>query len=456
MVSVTISSFAQEGASVFKNYKYRFQKYRLLTTNFNLGNNNSINDNIQHSNVTTTTNSNLNFSGNIQFTNNINTQKLQQFTHFNGGLGFTNTRNSMSFNNYSTSGNGSSIIIDLNQQNRFYKNNYFFEVNYHITSNEAYGKSKVKDLPAYNNFLDLRGNINIGAGNGRLEMVGDVAQALFILTDFKNRGIITHYTDEDATALAKQITKIYNTRIIDFRYRLRGQLGMLDSFFTTSGLIDGSKPQSVYFISLFDNWLNNNYVQRFCGSRFSYGVSYGNQYLNNYSYKAIPANYLSNQTFNNYYTPGIYFNYTNEKPISLHWQESFSADINVMKNYTNYYNYKVDTNTISILKSKFSNYNSLLKLSYKLSWYPNSRTYLNAGITTTLLYNPSDAKTWKTTPVSLSLTPFANLFYFVSPKVNFNITFTPVYYFSHQFVNNSSYINTQVPAFGAGLNYYIY
>jgi len=456
MVSVTISSFAQEGASVFKNYKYRFQKYRLLTTSFGTGNNTIMSDNIQQSSSSSNSASSFHLNGSLLFNQIINSQKLQQITYFNLGLSYGSDRSSSSFATYSN-GNSGSFSINLNQQNRFYKNNHFFELNYGITNREQYNNSKANQLAKISNGIGVNAAINIGAGNGRLEMVGDVAQALFILTDFKNRGIITNYTNDDATALAKQITRIYNTRIIDFRYRLRGQLGMLDSFFSASGLINGGKSQSTYFISLFDNWLNNNYVQRFCGSRFSYGISYGNQYQNDYTYRAIPAfNYLSTRIINNYYTPGLYFNYTKEIPISLHWQKSFSIYLYGAKNYSKNYSYRIDTNTVSTNKNNFTNINSLLELSYKLSWYPNSRTNLNARISSSILYNPSDVKTWKSSPVSLYIAPSANLFYFISPKVNFNITIAPICYFTHQFVKNTSNINTQIPAFNAGLNYYIY
>ncbi len=455
IVSVTISSFAQEGASVFKNYKYRFQKYRILTTSFNMGNDNRVTDNIPQSSSSNNSSSAFDLRGAIQFSQSINTQKLQQFTSFGGAVSYERDKSYSSATNYSNS-NGSSIAISVDQQNRFYKNNHFFELNYYIGNREFYNKSRFNGFPKHSNQIDMNGSIKIGAGNGRLEMVGDVAQALFILKDFKNRGIITNYTSDDATALAKAITRIYNTRIIDFRYRLRGQLGMLDSFFVSSGLIDGNKQQSNYFISLFDNWLNNNYVQRFCGSRFSYGISYGNQYSNDFKYQAISSNYLSHRYINSSYTPGVYFNYTHEKPISLYWQESFSVDLMGMRNYAYEYYNRIDTSTITIYSSKNLITTSMLNVHYKISWYPNSRTYFNAGIAGSVWYSVASPPQWQWNPIRISLTPYANMFYFVSPKVNFNIGISPRVQFTHFFVHRTSNINAQIPALNAGLNYYIY
>ncbi|MDZ4756769.1 MAG: hypothetical protein SGJ10_01350 [Bacteroidota bacterium] len=457
MVSVTISSFAQEGAAVFENYKYRFQKYRLFNSSFGMGNNNVLNDYyIPQSSSSSNSASNFSLNGNMQFAQNINTQKLQQFTSVNGRITFSSFKSNSPFATYSNV-NGGSFSFGAYQQNRFYRNNHFLELNYDISTGTYICNSRNNNLPKRISNINMNVGVNIGAGNGRLEMVGDVAQALFILKDFKARGIIINYTNEDATALAKEITRIYNTRIIDFRYRLRGQLGMLDSFFVASGLLNGGKTQSSYLISLFDNWLNNNYVQRFCGSRFSYGISYDNSYNNDYRYQAIPSNnYLSVSNKQNYYTPGLYFNYTKERPISLYWQESVSIDLQAGKYLWSNSITQIDTNSVKTLNNKSSNSNSRITAAYKLSWYPNSRTYLNAGVTAALYYTYSSPSNLNQNQLNLHLMPSANLFYFVSPKVNFHVGISQMLSANRWFSNKSTQVSTNVPSFNAGLNYYIY
>ncbi|MCB9262754.1 MAG: hypothetical protein H6607_10300 [Flavobacteriales bacterium] len=112
-----------------------------------------------------------------------------------------------------------------------------------------------------------------GFGNGRLNMVTDAVQAMFILENLKSNKDFD-YSNEQIESVAKGITEIRNARYLDSRIGLKKQIKALDSILSVNGI---SADKNIdYYSILYDNWQFANRFYRYSGSRWThYSQMYG-------------------------------------------------------------------------------------------------------------------------------------------------------------------------------------
>ena len=203
----------------FNSYKYRYQRYRGLTSTLNLAGNNDILKSVMTDNFGPADRvNNRSYSPAISFNsllgNNyfhyISTDRWQQSLNLNlnyrVGIYATNSKSdivypAISYNNNSINRNyQSDLYLSLNSENRrYYTGKRFLLIgikgyydlsaqrnNYRSSSNNVMGRS------GYDKNLDFQSNtdIRIGGGKGRLEYVTDAVMAYFLLRDLSKKAQI--------------------------------------------------------------------------------------------------------------------------------------------------------------------------------------------------------------------------------------------------------------------------
>jgi len=354
MVVLTASLSAQ--SDDYNSYKYRFQKVRGFRIYGN-SNNNRINTNNTKSE--TIVNSSRNFVGNesdpdfnfginggLNYFHNINTENLQQNLSVNSDIGASISNDNVHRNSQFTGLNsvsnsvknqnrsfGNDIYLDFN--NRFYKpNNRFLmfnaSINFDFGSNSFKNRSRFDELntqSGLNNRTNNNNRFEFGFGKGRLEYVTDPIMAVFLLKDLMEKANVKNLNNEQIENIAKGITKIINTRFIDFRFRLIDQIEMLDQVLRENGV--ETDKSSKYYTTLNDNWLYATEFQRFSGKRWTYYL----QNTTNFALSREKSTFLSAfSNTSNYFERAQRYNGTNmDNSIFIDYDKSFQKSLKVQK-----------------------------------------------------------------------------------------------------------------------------
>ncbi len=271
---------------------------------------------------------------------------------------------------------------------------------------------------------------------------------MFLLQDLKRKAGTGNYSNEQLENIAKGITKIYNTRFIDFRYRLIDQLTLLDSTLKSNGI----EPTNAikYFTTINDNWLYATRFQRFSGSRWS--VNYimnggSNYYLKRYKNSDTSDLVIYNYQNNNLYN-GFGVNYDWSKQMGLKIQNNFS--VRFSSGYTFNTQMRRD-GLIYVTTSKYKpdNINANLNLSYGYLYQPNTRTYIQfdlalIGTTTNQLYGMrmKDPYHLESFSVEGQLIPKLSIFKFFNPHLYYSLTASAPIYCNHTNNNGSNIAKT--------------
>jgi len=222
------------------------------------------------------------------------------------------------------------------------------------------GDSLVSDL-ADKRYLQTS-HAMIGIGHGRIEPVGYARLAYDMYAMLGRKNLVDKPTKAQIEALADVMIDVVNTRFFDSRFQTIYQLEQIDSTLRSQGL-GGEMPVS-YFAQLADVWNSANRFTRGSGSEISAG------------FKAVFDSYRLDQTnevtgyrqdTNRTSYAGIlaYINYSNEKPLNIKWQRSFSITAEMGDVDDGYVSDKVD---------------GRLHGTYGLGWYPNTRTRFNLDV----------------------------------------------------------------------------
>jgi hypothetical protein len=471
----------------FNNYKYRFQKLRGFTTEFNTGSNGDygnskttfLNDlNTLPKERRSDPRTNFNGTGQLEYFQNVNTNKIQQnFTAgLNAGADYFKNSNYSKFQDTSSGfqkGNGNSLGLNFNILNRFYneKNNFILlggsgslqSRQWDGSSSEKNNGNVQKTNNNTSNSLNSQFSLNVGAGKGRLEYITDPIMATFLIVDLIEKADIKGVNSEQIENIAKGITKIRNTRFLDFRFRLIDQIEMLDQVLKDNGIT--SEKAAKYYTTLNDNWLYATQLQRFSGKRWSFSL---NSNLNtnslneeNRDFRTSLSPYLNNRNVNgNTLGNGFDISYENYKQISLKVQKSwgislsgFQSNINNLDQFEDsigtsswFYNKKeIETNNI--------NNNVKLQGNWQYLFQPNSRTFLtfraNPGIsiidknnTEKFSYSEVLANTIKVNEFSKALFLSFNLSYFRFISQNLYFTINANSYSEYNIRNGESTIES--------------
>jgi hypothetical protein len=262
-------------------------------------------------------------------------------------------------------------------------------------------------------------SFDLGHGHGRIENVEDAVEALYILNDLSKNGLLSRsYTENDIKTLADKITLIKKERFFDERLYKQKSMKALVSLLLDNNLI---KSESVEVFNI----------------------------IADYHYFAGIQTRTSGQTLEYYLTPGLSFSggkvsdseidksiygklgltiaYNYSRPISIKWHQIFNAsasasnsigvDQSINKENPDYNH-----------KSTTTGFNGEAFAGYSLGYFPNTRTYFNAGLNALYHYQHSkneDAGSQNQFNLSTALS--LNAYYYLSERLRlsgrFNINF---------------------------------
>jgi hypothetical protein len=244
-----------------------------------------------------------------------------------------------------------------NLQRKFNTRNHFFEWGYRLNSSYT-GYKKVQFPDEDRKILYTNISVPLKIGKGRIQPISDVFLAKFIADELVSTGIISRQmTQSELFSFANEIAILQNKRVFDSRrYRVYVQENLskwLENNFKTD------KERTIELVNIItDNWLNAFLTNRLSGKSFSFGVTPSIQFnrdLEDGTYRSIELA-----------TSGE-VEYKNELPLSQFFQRS----INISGGLT-----ALDRRYMEN-KGKF--FEPYFDASYRLGYYPNSRTNLSLG-----------------------------------------------------------------------------
>ncbi|MDD4970131.1 MAG: hypothetical protein PHT07_11970 [Paludibacter sp.] len=409
--------------------------------------------------------SSSNLSGSIQsiFRTTNNTRKhITDFSLIGNLSGYTSSnKDNRNQNNVKNTGNDASESINPTYTSTLYNLKKQFIrfggslnfYNYNEIKTNEYNSNKTK---SNNDQLFFNANVSIGIGVGRIEQVADARQAIYILEELSKKGVLSrHLSDDEIFKLSQQVSRVKNKRFLDSRLHLIDEISSIDSFFVANNLLN--KQDATYFTTLNDLWQN--------GANFSRGSGHVFQ-INLMPFMDI--NTRKNQT--TFFMPdSIYWNKSNlsskgayvtlsynyEKAVNLNWQHSVDARL---WGSSYLYNQSVAYSTDQLQEPTKSNQSNLnLSGKYSIGYYPNTRTYLTAGITQYFQVSYAknydstifDSKPWQkqfssTTELNCSV------YYYISSQLRLSGSASLRKYYSEYPLYNNNRLNG---SFSANLSY---
>lgn len=420
------------------------------TSSINISNNNAINYNL-----------------NSTFSNYVSTRKM--IRTINAGLGFRGSagsnqdfqvainQQSGSFDNSAGIGTSYQLFNKTSQFLSFGGNiNYIYYSTFSNKTNNLNKADRVND----NGFS---GNINlyVGIGIGRIETVTDAQQAIYLIEAFaKNKRLSRDLSTNEIFSLSQEISRVKNKRFLDFRLHLIDEVSKVDSFFVANNLIN--KTDANYFTTLYDIWLYGDKFERKSGSTLELRLSPTLNANNSYTKKSqeiyIDSLYESkgNSLFS---SPNLSLSYQYEKPFNQKWQQSVNASLVV-----EFTNFKYTSENL-IVNTTINNSNNTKTArayaSYKLGFYPNTRTNIFAQISQNFGYNFYASQiyndiTLESVQKALSSTTSLNCGtnYYFSPQLRLSATLNIQNGLQIQYIPGNTYgTNGLTSNFSVGVNY---
>lgn len=151
------------------------------------------------------------------------------------------------------------------EQSHYYRENRFWG-----WGGALHSDGSLTSLNNINRNLDFRLAPKIFRGLGRIEFAEDALLAHWMIEDLQEAGVVTDFTPEDITALARTITDLIGNRTFDFRRRRIYELGQLHSTLQERGLAE--RESFALFAILNDNWAFANRSTLPHGRRLAYGL----------------------------------------------------------------------------------------------------------------------------------------------------------------------------------------
>lgn len=376
LFSYSINAAAQQKVSNYNlsKFKYRTEGYRALSFagDFdNLIRNGKANDTLKQNAL------GLGINASARYIQSKSTDAKQRITLISGTLNPA-TISSQNQNNAKTSSSQSFANFAWHDLNRLYKQKYFIEFGTDASFNGNLAKQKNNGSVTKNNSFLLNAEGSLGIGKGRLEHVSDAQTALFILQDLHEAGKTNTVSPELVEKFGQYITSLRNGRVFDLRKRTKFQLKQIDAFLRDNKIITATNADEISIINdnLFFSFNNDfsalpNAIHK--GDQGGYSEIYFADPVNPGQYLPINQFYLFNSfsdltNYPDYLSEffvhtlqptneqtmrlsgqkifarvrGVYSKsntnsvkgvvaqagFEKQKPINLHWQENFTANIN--------------------------------------------------------------------------------------------------------------------------------
>jgi hypothetical protein len=428
-------------------YDFRYQKYRGLSLDFDLGSNgrqifNSRQDTFARDSTFSNSHSNSSsFNFSPRYFSFINTDALQRTVNasMRGDFNFDSDKA------VSTSGRSSSRSLDnelalvYSNTSRFYsgdKFKYFQVTTRSGFDNMGFRQKNKNDLNEEMKdwSIDNSTSVSYGFGRGRINNVTDAVQAMFILQDLQELNG-ANFSNEQVEAIAKGITLIRNNRYLDFRIGYKTQLRMLDSVLQAN---DVSKEKSIdYFATISDNWLYANRANRSSGSSWTHYATLSNRF--GYGVTNREFNLLSNPRYEyrreQQLNPSVSINtgYAYSHQQSLHVQTSYrftastGIDYAINDNEYAYETVPIKDEDPELTYNERVRWISSLRGNYQYLYQANTRNLLTVNVSP-FVQIERDIPQYMTPAISgrnaynivPSISANANYYHWFSPHLNIN------------------------------------
>ena len=216
--------------------------------------------------------------------------------------------------------------------------------------------------------LDLGLFIPLGIGKGRVEVVSDMAMALFLLDDAVQSGVDGSLISNDqVNAFAARMATLRNERVFDTRVKRTYELKELYNFMKDNHWTLADDPG--FFTVLTDNWLYNMNVSRLSGKKWTYSF--------------IPSFELDNyKTTHNGEEPNLYnsnslggafrIDFEKYKPVNIHRDIFRTHSLSVGVN--------TDINDSDFNEGQTESFHADFTTSIGRQWIPDSRTLVAASV----------------------------------------------------------------------------
>ncbi len=376
------------------------------------------------------------FTGNGDFS-----PALSTFTNKENyqGEGNLNLNLQPTFSNYSYSSSSNinedkskdaQITLQLNSINRFYfKDKLFFETDLNgYLNNYTYSREyRYIDQNINNDNAQFQGNASVSVlfGKGRIEPVEDARLALYILQDLQKLNKLTRVpTNEEILEFSALISQIKNKRFFDSRLHKIAELTEVDHFLNAKGLVKDN--DIAYFNAVNDNWDYSSGPARSAGSRLYIGIqptfNLGNNLSHSYTFdnSMVLTQYLKTQTSTQDVQLGYITGYLCDKPLNLYWQVNYGGSILYTSDFVN------DKDQVLNSTNKSREGTFMPHEFASLGYYPNSRTFFEAGVGFSQAFssfrNWSGSNSWVDGGKEYGYSGSFNLsfYYYISPQLRFN------------------------------------
>ncbi len=385
LIFLALNNFAQQKDSLLKNFKFRIDHYRAF--NFSLGGGGNYNNN-KGSNVANAEYSEYDGNLGAMYTTIKSSDRLLQTSTFYLWSSFSGST--------SSSNSPTAKILNLNLHPEYRINNKWFNTGNAFVELDAHGSvnlqsSKYSYTSVYTpskQIINLyNGDITIGIGKGRKEVITFMQNALWLYKDLKeNNKLNGDLSYADLYELGNAINRANNTRVLDARRRTKYILKFVDEYLQRKNLINHCDIN--YFTSLNDILFFPVYSPRTAGTekfiRLTPSIS-SNYYIN----YPNPGSKL--QTVRTGKSALLSAGINTHKPLSLTRQTDYGFTAKLF--YGNgAYSYKQLENgqVINTQKGNSDLKSTGLLLFYGYSIYPNTRTNIGIDIRTENGYQQLD------------------------------------------------------------------
>jgi hypothetical protein len=386
LFSICVSSnsiFAQPDL-LLKNFKYRISHYQAINLNANsssqFGQVNLPAGTLRNNETASGVN------GNYYFEKSTDKILLTANTSLNGDYYQSKSHDRSNVNNSKNFSSGSVLSVS----NKWFSKGMFFELGADASGVFFSTRDVTNTNPSAskgNNTL-YGTSVTLGIGQGRLENITDMQNALWLYKELVNEQRLSGtLSATELIGLGQSITKGNNTRVLDARRRTKFLLTTVDNYLQQKGLV--SKTDIAYFSSLNDILFYAYNSPRLAGTekfiRFipsTRGVN-GNQSQPNGIEKA-------KHNFNTQVAM-LSIGYNKYVPAGLIHQNNYGAAINFSYTGANltdrFFTNGIVTNEF---KSKTILKKAGVNLFYEHAIYPNTRTNINFSLQGDLGYQDSN------------------------------------------------------------------
>ncbi|MEO6231403.1 MAG: hypothetical protein ABJB11_15880 [Ferruginibacter sp.] len=373
LIVPTISAFCQQD-SLLKTFKYRIDTYRAISLGSYAASNYS---NIERA-VDTQKNSVISAGIGVTYYTTKSTDRILLTSNNSLSVGYSHGKSDdlTNINRYKSF----ELMPSSSILNKWYSKKYFTELGANISGNYYNYNSKLSNQPVSgrqkNGFYSLA--INTGIGQGRLENITDMQNALWlnkVLTEVNS--LSRTLTPAELNGLGRSITKGNNTRVLDSRKRIQFILKTVDDYLQQQGLI--KKTDIDYFSNLNDILFFAINNPRLAGTekylRFTPAIAldkrdykYSND-INKFKHRRNTQSFVLTSGISKYV------------PISLTHQNNYGANIKLSYLHSDLSDKYLTNDVVTDeMKTKSEMKQAGVQAFYEHAIYPNTRTTINVNL----------------------------------------------------------------------------